>query len=90
MTSAIDRSPDSVSAENDTCRKLITLGYGRSNRVRLYGQELQLVSDPFPHRDGGIAVEVVSKSESVSRTLKLPLTVVHVANRNRKLEKRTA
>jgi hypothetical protein len=56
--------------------------------VRLYGQELQLISDPFPHRDGGIAVEVVAKSESASRTLKLPLTVVHVASK--KLEKRTA
>jgi hypothetical protein len=83
MTSAVDRSLD-----NDTCRKLISLGYARSNRVRLYGQELQLISDPFPHRDGGIAVEVVAKSESASRTLKLPLTVVHVASK--KLEKRTA
>jgi len=83
MTSVVDRSLD-----NDTCRKLISLGYARSNRVRLYGQELQLISDPFPHRDGGIAVEVVAKSESVSRTLKLPLSVVHVASK--KLEKRTA
>jgi hypothetical protein len=83
MTSAADRSP-----ENDTCRKLISLGYARSNRVRLYGQELQLVSDPFPDRDGGIAVEVLAKSESVSRTLRLPLTVLHVASK--KVMRRTA
>jgi hypothetical protein len=83
MASAVDRS-----FENDTCRKLISLGYGRSNRVRLYGQEVQLVSDPFLHRDGGIAVEVIAKSESVSRTLKLPLPVVRVAGN--KQEKRTA
>jgi hypothetical protein len=84
MTSAVDRSLD-----NDTCRKLISLGYARSNRVRLYGQEVQLISDPFPHKEGGIAVEVVAKSESVSRTLKLPLPVLRVAS-NKKLEKRTA
>lgn len=84
MTSAVDRSLD-----NETCRKLISLGYARSNRVRLYGREVQLISDPFPHKEGGIAVEVVAKSESVSRTLKLPLPVLRVAS-NKKLEKRTA
>jgi len=82
-TSAADRS-----LENDTCRKLISLGYARSKRVRLYGQEVQLVSDPFPHDEGGIAVEVITKKESVSRTMKLPLTVLHVAGR--KLQKHTA
>jgi len=74
--------------DGDTCKKLISLGYGRSNRVRLYGQELQLISDPFPHLDGGIAVEVVSKSEPVSRTVKLPLPVLHVASKRQ--EKRSA
>lgn len=83
MTSGIDRSLD-----NETCRKLVSLGYARSNRVRLYGQELQLVSDPFVHRDGGIAVEVVGKTESVSRTVKLPLPVLHVASK--KPQKRSA
>ncbi len=73
MTSGFDRSVSS-----DTCKKLISLGFARSNRVRLYGQEVQLVSDPFPH-DNGFAVEVVGKTERVSRTMKLPLPVVHVA-----------
>lgn len=83
MTSGFDRSLDS-----DTCRKLVSLGYARSNRVRLYGQEVELVSDPFVHRDGGIAVEVVGKTESRSRTIKLPLPVLHVASK--KAEKRSA
>jgi len=82
-TSAEDRS-----LESDTCRKLISLGYARSNRVRLYGQEVELVSDPFPHRDGGIAVEVITKTESESRTMKLPLPVLHVASK--KFQRRTA
>jgi hypothetical protein len=83
MASAVDRSLD-----QDTCRKLISLGYARSNRVRLYGQELQLISDPFPHDDGGIAVEVVEKA-GASRTIKLPLPVLNVAKRKR-TERRTA
>lgn len=83
MTQVID-----IPIDNDTCRKLISLGYARSNKVRLYGQEVQLISDPFPHRDGGIAVEVVTKNEPASRTLRLPLPVLNVAGK--KLEKRTA
>ncbi len=83
MTSEVDHSQD-----KDTCRKLISLGYARSNRVRLYGQEVKLVSDPFPHQEGGIAVEVTEGSESSSRTIKLPLSVLQVAGQPAK--KRTA
>jgi len=77
MTSQVEGSED-----KDTCRKLISLGYARSNRVRLYGQEVQLVSDPFP-KEGGIAVEVVSRNESVSRTMKLPLSILQMASQKR-------
>ena len=83
MTSQAEESQDTR-----TCRKLISLGYARSNRVRLYGLEVQLVSDPFPHDGGGIAVEVLERNASRSRTLKLPLSVVQVANK--KPEKRSA
>jgi len=82
MTSQLDRSQD-----QDTCRKLISLGYARSNRIRLYGSEVELVSDPFPHREGGIAVEAV-EGASRARTIKLPLSVLQVARS--KAEKRSA
>lgn len=82
MRGQIDRSQD-----QDTCRKLISLGYARSHRVRLYGLEVELVSDPFPHREGGIAVEVVDGT-STPRTIKLPLTVLQVAGS--RTEKRSA
>ena len=77
MTSQVDRTPD-----RETCSKLISLGYARSSRVRLYGKEVQLVSDPFPHTEGGIAVEVVHPNESTSRTIKLPLSVLQVAGQS--------
>ena|SRR5258708_5970104 len=74
--SQVDHTQDKA-----TCLKLISLGYTRSNRVRLYGKEVQLVSDPFPHREGGIAVEVLQGNESSARTIKLPLSVLQVAGR---------
>ena len=73
MTAEVDRSHD-----KDTCRKLISLGYARSNRVRLYGQEMKLVSDPFPS-EGGIAVEVIGADGSSSRRIKLPLSILQMA-----------
>jgi hypothetical protein len=76
------------SKDRETCRKLISLGYARSNRVRLYGQEVELVSDPFPHREGGIAVEVAESKQTASRVVKLPLSVVQVAAKQP--EKRSA
>jgi hypothetical protein len=83
MISEIDRFVD-----NETCRKLSRLGYARSNRVRLYGQELEIVSDPFVHEEGGIAVEVVIDSNPAKRTMRLPLSVVQVARK--RSEKRIA
>ena len=77
MTDQVDRCQDT-----DTCRKLISLGFARSNRVRLYGLEVELISDPFPLREGGIGVEVVETTNAVSsRTLRLPLSVLQVAGK---------
>jgi hypothetical protein len=43
--------------------------------VRLYGEEFEVVSDPFPEA-GGIAVRVTSKKDSRVRALQLPSTVL--------------
>ena len=79
MTTQVEHSRDT-----ETCRKLISLGYSRSNRVRLYGQEVELLSDPYL-KEGGIAVEVVSGKESVPRTLRLPLTVLQMASQKKRV-----
>ena len=77
MTTEIDHVTD-----NDTCQRLSRLGYARSSRVRLYGQELRIVSEPFVHDQGGIAVEVVADSNPTKRTMRLPLPVVQVARKS--------
>jgi hypothetical protein len=59
------------------CSQVKELGYATSDRIRLYGEEFEVVSDPFPENDG-IAVRVKSlraESESV-RVLQLPATVL--------------
>jgi hypothetical protein len=60
---------------SEVCARVRHLGYAVSGRVRLYGEEFDVVSDPFPEADG-IAVHVTSKKDSRIRVLQLPATVL--------------
>jgi hypothetical protein len=68
------RNPESPSA-SEMCAHIKHLGYAASGRIRLYGEEFEVISDPFPENDG-IAVHVKTKSNSTIRVLQLPATVV--------------
>jgi hypothetical protein len=64
----------------EICEQVKQLGYGTSGRIRLYGEEFEVVSDPFPDQDG-IAVHVKSvrigaNVNSPVRVLQLPATIV--------------
>lgn len=65
-------------ATADICEKLKHLGFARSNHIKLYGEQFQLVSDPYPH-ESGIAVEAVKTDGQEPRTIKLPLPVLKMA-----------
>ncbi len=71
MTS-LNLEPPSIS---EICDHVKHLGYGVSGRIRLYGEEFEVVSDPFAH-DDGIAVHVRTQTDSTIRVLQLPATVV--------------
>jgi hypothetical protein len=62
----------------DICANLKHLGYAISGRIRLYGEEFEVVSDPFP-ADDGIAVHVTTKKDSTIRVLQIPPTVLQIA-----------
>ncbi len=68
-----------ISAE--ICAKLKALGYARSNRIRLYGEEYEVVSDPFG-KDDGVAVEVTTAKERTPRTLKLPKMILRMVSQS--------
>jgi hypothetical protein len=61
------------------CDRLKSLGYARSSRIRIYGEELDVVSDPFPQADG-IAVKTVSPRDKQTRTIQLPRPVLQMAD----------
>jgi hypothetical protein len=58
------------------------MGYAESKRIRIYGQEFEVVSNPFPHGDG-IAIRAFSRRETQARTLCLPLPVVQMVTRQK-------
>jgi hypothetical protein len=58
------------------------LGYAISRRIRLYGEEFEVVSDPFSEA-GGIAVRVTTKKDLTIRVLQIPATVLQTAKGQR-------
>jgi hypothetical protein len=67
---------------SDICAHIKHLGYATSRRIRLYGEEFEVVSDPFPEADG-VAVHVTTKKDSSIRVLRIPATVLQSAKGRR-------
>src|SRR5450631_1626438 len=64
----------------EICAKVKHLGYSASGRVRLYGEDFEVVSDPFPEARG-IAVHAKTRKDSTVRVLQLPATVLQSVRR---------
>ena len=77
----ISHSGDSPSV-SEICAHVKHLGYATSERIRLYGEEFQVVSDPFPEANG-VAVHVTTKKDSSIRVLRIPATVLQRAKGRR-------
>lgn len=69
----------------EICTRVKHRGYAASKRIRIYGEEFEVVSDPFPS-DGGIAVHVKSRKDSGIRTLQLPVTLLQAVKKHRTAE----
>lgn len=63
----------------EVCAHIKRSGYGQSQVVRIYGEEFEILSDPFP-KDAGVAVQVRSRRTSQVRSLQLPAMLVMRAN----------
>ena len=71
MTSYITESP----SIDEICAGVKRLGYAARQHIRLYGEEFELISDPFPEADG-IAINVKTKKGTNVRVVRLPATVL--------------
>jgi hypothetical protein len=64
-----------IESVEDACVRIKHLGYVASRCVRIYGEEFELLSDPFPEH-GRIAIRARAKGKSDVRILRLPATIV--------------
>ncbi len=64
-----------INSVEDACTRIRHLGYVACRRVRIYGEEFELLSDPFPLADQ-IGIRAKAKSDSSVRILRLPVTIV--------------
>jgi hypothetical protein len=61
-----------VDRDSELCERLKALGYERRKRIRMYGEEFDLTSNPIA--DGsGFAIEAISSKSGVARRLRIPL-----------------
>lgn len=71
MVTHISESP----SIDEICASVKRLGYAARERIRLYGEEFELISDPFPDADG-VAINVRSKKGTNIRVVRLPSTIL--------------
>jgi len=82
-------TPQTLPASQDAgqldqlCERLKELGYAQSKRIRIYGQEFEVISNPFP-QGKGIAVRAQAKLDKQERVLMLPLPILQMVTREKK------
>ena len=57
------------------CDRLRKLGFARERRIRLYGEEFRLVSNPKPDGDG-FAIDGIARGSGDQRRIRVPLSLV--------------
>jgi hypothetical protein len=70
-----------MSASHATlCAKLKHLGFAQENKMRLYGEEFEFLSDPIVIADGEVFVDAREKRSRQTRRVRIPLPIVNMAN----------
>jgi hypothetical protein len=64
----------------EVCKRLKALGYEDHNRMRIYREEWEFISNPVPF-ENGFAVDGISLSGKAKR-VRIPLSVLHMIKRD--------
>ena len=67
--------------DREVGERLKALGYAYPNRIRMYGEEFDLTSNPIP--DGnGFAIEAISRKSGLARRLRIPLSILQMITKD--------
>lgn len=64
--------------ESYVCERLKSLGFRKANRLKLYGQELAVLSDPIL-TDESAFVDVQEENSKQMRRVPIPLNILNMA-----------
>jgi hypothetical protein len=64
-----------VRSPSENCARIKKLGYIVGKHMNLYGEHMELVSDPFEEGDC-VAVHAISSSDPTVRTIELPVSIL--------------
>ena len=67
---------------NNLCDNLNKMGYGRDKETRLYGENYRFTSDPIVVAERVVFIDAVERESGRSKRIRLPLTIIHMANQN--------
>ncbi len=73
--------PIQSSRDTELCERLKSLGYAQRNRIRMYGEEFDLTSNPLPD-ENGFAIEAISRKSGIARRLRIPLSILQMINKD--------
>jgi len=73
--SSSSAEPTTARSPAQNCARIKKLGYTVGKRVDLYGEHVELVSDPFEEGDC-VAVRAISGNNPTERTIELPVTLL--------------
>jgi hypothetical protein len=62
-------------SRSESCAKIKGLGFTVSKHIRMYGEQFEIVSEPFSEGDG-VAVHATSGNDPRVRTLRLPTAIL--------------
>jgi len=68
---------------NGLCERLKKLGFTQESRMKLYGEEFELLSDPVIVGNGLVFVDVVESKSRTQRRVRIPLPIINMANNQR-------
>jgi hypothetical protein len=72
-----------TSAQVTLTASLKRLGYTTGSQIRLYGEVLEVVSEPIVMADDTVLVDATEKKSGKSRRVSIPLPVVQMAGKHR-------
>jgi hypothetical protein len=65
------------------CERLKKLGFTQQSNVKLYGEEFLVLSDPIVTTEDLVFIEVMEKKSLQQRRVRIPLSIVNIANSQR-------